>query len=116
MTISVIGQSAMDGRTGFSSGIAGPAPLDTASVQTSSSHEPAQLAQNIGIDPEQLQRLSRNMGRELRFNVNRELDRVIVKIVDPETDKVIKEIPSADIQKLQLHIKESIGLLIDEKI
>ena len=39
-----------------------------------------------------------------------------VKIVDPSTDKVIKEIPSADVQQLQIKIREAFGLLVDEKI
>ena len=56
------------------------------------------------------------MGRKLQFNVNKELNKVIVKIVDPDTEQVIKEIPSADIQKLQLRLKEVLGLLVDKKI
>ena len=48
------------------------------------------------------------------FNVNEEIDKVVVKIVDPSTNKVIKEIPSEDIQKLQARIRETIGLLVDE--
>jgi flagellar protein FlaG len=64
----------------------------------------------------ELQRLSDSMDRRVRFNVNEELGRVVVKIVDPDTDKVIKEIPSADIQKLQIRIKETLGLLFDKQI
>jgi flagellar protein FlaG len=63
-----------------------------------------------------LQRLSDKMDRKVQFNVNNELGRVVVKIVDPATDKVIKEIPSADIQKLQIRIKETLGLLFDKQI
>jgi len=63
-----------------------------------------------------LQRLSDKMDRKVQFNVNSELGRVVVKIVDPATDKVIKEIPSADIQKMQIRIKETLGLLFDKKI
>ncbi|AEE16969.1 flagellar protein FlaG [Treponema brennaborense] len=64
----------------------------------------------------ELQKLSDSLGREVRFKVNEELGQVVVKIVDPSTDKVIKEIPSADIQHLQIKIREAIGLLVDEQI
>mgnify|MGYP003426118257 FL=1 len=56
------------------------------------------------------------MGRKVQFNVNQELDQVVVTIVDPSTNNVIKEIPSADIQKLKVRIRKTIGLLFDEMI
>lgn len=54
--------------------------------------------------------------RELKYTINRRLDEVVVKVIDTRTDKVIKEIPPADIQRLQEKIREAVGLLIDEKI
>ncbi len=54
--------------------------------------------------------------RELRFSVNKELDQVVVKVIDSTTDKVIKEIPPEDIIRLHSRMKEVIGLLFDKKI
>ena len=54
--------------------------------------------------------------RRLKFSVNEEIDRVVVKVVDGSTDKVIKEIPPEEIQRLIVRIKETIGLLFDEQI
>ena len=72
---------------------------------------------NIKEDVQQLQRLSDMvMGRKLQFNVNNELGSVVIKIVDPNTDQVIKEIPSADMQKLKIRIRKAIGLLFDKMI
>ena len=65
---------------------------------------------------EKLQNITNVMGRKISFNVNKELGEVVVKVIDPSTDKVIKEIPSAEIQQLQLRIKQTIGLLFDETI
>jgi len=48
--------------------------------------------------------------------VNDEINQVIIKVVDGETDKVIKEIPPEEIQHLIARIKETIGLLVDQKI
>lgn len=54
--------------------------------------------------------------KRLRFSINRELDQVIVKVIDSQTDKVIKEIPPEVLQRLHVRIREAIGLLIDEVI
>ncbi|MGN0731951.1 MAG: flagellar protein FlaG [Treponema sp.] len=71
----------------------------------------------VKADAQQLQRLSDIvMGRKLQFNVNEELGSVVVKVVDPSTNQVIKEIPSADIQKLKINIRKAIGVLFDEMI
>lgn len=71
----------------------------------------------VKADAQQLQRLSDIvMGRKLQFYVNEELGSVVVKVVDPSTNQVIKEIPSADIQKLKINIRKAIGVLFDEMI
>ena len=56
------------------------------------------------------------MGPNLQFNVYEELGSVIVKVVDPTTNQVIKEIPSPDIQRLKMNIRRAIGVLFDEMI
>ena len=63
---------------------------------------------------QQLQNMSDSLGKRLQFNVNEALGKVVVKVIDSSTDKVIKEIPSQEVQNMQLHIKETIGLLFDE--
>jgi len=78
------------------------------------------LVQNnaqIKADAQQLQKLSDMvMGRKLQFNVNEELGSIVVKVVDPSTNQVIKEIPSADIQRIKISIRKAIGVLFDEMI
>jgi flagellar protein FlaG len=54
--------------------------------------------------------------RRVILSVNEQINQVIIKVVDAETDKVIKEIPAEEIQRLIARIKETIGLLVDEKI
>jgi flagellar protein FlaG len=54
--------------------------------------------------------------RKVKLSVNDQINQVIIKVVDSETDKVIKEIPAEEIQRLIARIKETIGLLVDEKI
>ncbi len=56
------------------------------------------------------------LNKKLKFYVNKELNQVVVKVIDSTTDKVIKEIPPEEIQKLHIRIREAIGLLFDEEI
>ena len=56
------------------------------------------------------------LNRDLRYSINRETNDVIVKVVDKSTDKVIKEIPPEALRRLQVRLKEQIGLLVDENI
>jgi len=125
-TLNSVGQNlAMDGHFSYNSGAATAVkqsvPIKPAEVPMA---DAAQVVQNITNnlaqvkeDAKQLQRLSDVvMGRKVQFNVNQELNQVVVSIVDPSTDKVIKEIPSADLQKLKVRIRKTIGLLFDEMI
>ena len=76
-----------------------------------------QTAADVKADAQQLQKMSDMvMGGKLRFNVNNELGSIVVKVVDPKTDQVLKEIPSVDIQKLKVQIRKAIGLLFDELV
>ena len=84
----------------------------------------AQVAQNIEqnmaeikADTQALQKMTEMVGgNKLLFSVNKELGSVVVSIVDSETNQVIKQIPSEDMQKLKLRIRKAIGSMFDEVI
>lgn len=122
MTISSIGHSsATDGRINLNSNSQSLQVLKEAKVPMA---DAAQVVQKITDnkaqlqeDVRQLQKLSDAVsGRKVQFSVNQELDLVVVTVVDPATNKVIKEIPSQDIQKLKVRIRKAIGVLFDEMI
>ena len=54
------------------------------------------------------------LNKKVKLSVNREINRVIIKIVDKDTDRVIKEIPCEEMQQLAIHLKKAIGILFDE--
>lgn len=54
--------------------------------------------------------------RRVRLTVNEDIDQIIIKVVDTRTDKVIREIPAEEIQRMTAKIREMIGLLVDEQI
>jgi len=75
------------------------------------------IKNNIAKDKEdakEIQQVSEIvLGRKVQFNVNAELGQVVVAIVDPQTKRVIKEIPSADEQRIKAKMRRSTGHLFD---
>ncbi len=72
---------------------------------------PSDLQQTI----RDMERLSAAFNRHLSFSVNQKLDSIIVKVVDSKTDKVVREIPPAELQHVYEAIRETIGLLFDSE-
>ena len=72
--------------------------------------------QDIENQAKALEKTFLAFNRRVVLSVNDQINQVIIKVVDAETDKVIKEIPAEEIQHLIARIKETIGLLVDEKI
>lgn len=125
-TISSLGQTlAMDGLNLNSSAVTPAKNISTqksSAVNTLKNPTGSEVVDNlvqsmaeIKADAQQLQSMSdRVMGRELQFNVNKELGSIVVKVVDPSTNQVVKEIPSEEIQNLKIRIRKAIGIIFDE--
>lgn len=80
--------------------------------------EPNVMVADVDLDKllGELQSVTQVFNRRLQFSVNRDLDQMVVKVIDKTTDTVIKEIPPAELQRVHLRIREAIGLFIDERI
>lgn len=116
--------AAMDGQALYQSAKTSGSGKPVTQVQTLSTPTGAQVAQDIEknlaeikADSQQLQKMSDLIdGRKVQFNVNKELNTVVVKIVDSNTNQVLKEIPSEDMQRLKLRIRKAIGNIYDELV
>ncbi len=84
-------------------------------VEMPAEQKPA-TRQEIEAQARALEKTFQAFNRRVVLSVNDQINQVIIKVVDAETDKVIKEIPAEEIQRLIARIKETIGLLVDEKI
>ncbi len=93
-----------------------PLPGTEARAASGQESQEAYSRQSLERSAEFLEQTFRLFNKRLKFSVNEEIDRVVVKVVDAVTDKVIKEIPPEEMQRLIARIKETIGLLFDEKI
>jgi len=72
-----------------------------------------QIIQSAAAD---LERYGNAFNKKLRFVVDHNSNQVIVKVIDKDTDKVIKELPPEELQRLHRNLKEAIGLLFDEMV
>ena len=63
---------------------------------------------------DELNRLSGNFNEKVQFGYYENTNRIVVKIIDKDTNEVVSEIPSKYSIRLLEHIQESIGLLVDE--
>lgn len=80
--------------------------------------KPKDVAEGKVIVKEAIEKL-RSAGdifnKRLDFRVDEKTNRVVVKVIDTKTDKVIKEIPPEQLLRLAAKIQEMIGLLVDEE-
>jgi len=53
--------------------------------------------------------------RKLEYFVDSESHQVLVKVIDPDTDKVIRILPPEEIQMLNRHNEDISGFLIDQE-
>ena len=59
-------------------------------------------------------RMMRDVG--LQFSVHETTGRTVVKVVDKETDKLIREIPPEEFLNLAAKLDEMIGIIFDKKV
>ncbi len=50
------------------------------------------------------------------YSINEKIDSFVVKIIDRDTDTVVKEIPSRELQTLHENLREAIGIFIDRMV
>jgi flagellar protein FlaG len=70
-----------------------------------------QVVQSTAAD---LHRLGNAINKKLQFVVDPGSNEVRIKVIDRETDKVIKVLPPEELQRLHTSLREAIGLLFDE--
>lgn len=85
-------------------------------VQSVKPHSTAVKPQIISSAASDLERVSLVFNKKLQFVVDHNSNEVIVKVIDKETDKVIKELPPEELQRLHRNLRETIGFLFDERV
>jgi flagellar protein FlaG len=63
-----------------------------------------------------LEQISLAFNHRLKFVVDQNSKDLIVKVIDNETDKVIKVLPPEELQRLHSRIRETMGFLFDRMV
>jgi len=63
-----------------------------------------------------IEQVSLTFNKKLKFVVDQQEHEVIVKVIDKNTDKVIKVLPPEELQRLHRRLKETIGLLFNKEV
>ncbi len=64
----------------------------------------------------ELEKIMAIFNRKLQFVIDHKTKEVIVKVIDPTTDKVVKELPPEELQRLHRRIKEALRVLFDQTV
>lgn len=65
-----------------------------------------------GIEP----RISVLRDTEISFSINKNSGKMIIKIIDKDTDEVIRQIPPEEMMRVMARMTEIVGRLMDEKV
>jgi flagellar protein FlaG len=77
--------------------------------QTASSVRPDDLSRAV-VD---LNDHAAGIHRNLEFTLDEELNRVIVRVYDAETEEIIRQIPAEEVLRLARHIARREGIVLD---
>ena len=70
----------------------------------------------LGLLAADIKNVGETFNKKLKFIVDHRSNEVIVKVIDKNTDKVIKVIPPEELQRLHKKLKETIGFLFNERV
>jgi flagellar protein FlaG len=73
-------------------------------------------ASDIRKTTSDLEHISLAFNRRLKFVIDQESKEIIIKVIDNETDKVIKVLPPEELQRLHSRIRDTIGFLFDRMV
>jgi len=101
---------------------AAPAAGRPATVaQDAQGAQPAQAGRRAADEPEPLERvvsdlnqLVRDLHRELRFSVDKDSGDTVIKVIDRETEEVVRQIPSEELMHLRKRLQETAGVIFHD--
>lgn len=76
--------------------------------------ETAKEAEPLDVVVSEMNDLVRDMHRELRFSVDDDSGETVIKVVDRETDEVVRQIPSEELMRLRQRLQEAAGVIFED--
>jgi len=88
----------------------------TQSVQAAEQTQNAEVDMETLTDAvEKMNELMRSSNRSLEFSVDDSTENVVIKVMDRDTDEVIRQIPSEETLKFSEFLEGMAGMIFDEK-
>ena len=85
--------------------------------------DPVEKGKEKAISPEELENILNDLKKklsllntQLKIQVDKDTDIIVVKVIDKETQKVIRQIPPEYVLKIAKYLNEIAGLLFSEKV
>ncbi|MDC7711166.1 flagellar protein FlaG [Vogesella indigofera] len=96
-------------------------PVSAGAVQALSSAAAGAQGKNV-LDKEELAQATEKISKlvatfasELNFSIDEDLGVPIVKVIDKQTDKVIRQIPTEEVLELSKNLDKLVGVLYQSK-
>ena len=83
--------------------------------QNEAAERPGPSAQELQAAVEKMNKLMDSSNRALRFSVDDTTDEMVVKVVDIDTDEVVRQIPTEEQLKFSEFLEGMVGLIFDER-
>ncbi|MFZ6692464.1 flagellar protein FlaG [Undibacterium sp. SXout20W] len=96
---------------GSASAVQSPAPVEATSTEAKKNVDPHQLNKAVGDINKTLQ----DRGQDVRFSIDQSSKRVVVKIVDQSTNKVLRQIPTEQALEISQSLDKLQGLIIKQE-
>ena len=64
---------------------------------------------------EKMSRAIEIFNKRLKFSIDEDSRRIVVKVIDSETNKVIREIPPKEVLKFVVNLHKFLGIFVDKK-
>jgi len=89
------------------------ASLEIKKVDVLESNKPTQQA--IAKAANDIQKFVKEMGRNLQFSIDKTTGYNVVRVINPETEEVIRQLPSEELLKIAASMQEMGSVLVNQK-
>lgn len=72
-------------------------------------------ALNLGTLAKELNDAVKMFNTNISFSVDKDTGKTVIKVIDADTDEVLRQIPPEDALRIAAHMKELMGILYDDK-
>ena len=92
-----------------------PVRVEEPRTTTQDARAKAQQHENLESMVSGLNDLVHELHRELQFSLDDESGEVVIKVIDRETDTVVRQLPPEEVLKLRKRLQEAAGVIFQDR-